>query len=495
MLCILLPFTAWSQNFERMVDSMSVNSLPLVNVQLEIDSVSHLYFIPGNFTLVEYKNGEVTSETYNCMVRKRGKTALFLPKWSFAIKLVDEQGEKLNADLLGLRSDNSWILDAMGIDKLRMRNRLCFDIWNEFSQTMWDTKFGNRNGTVGTMVEVFINGEYAGIYHLSDKINRQLLNLRKAKEEDDGSVTVKGVLYKGKSSGLSNALLEYEEDRTDTIKWNTFELQYPDEYPSLQSWQPLMDLIDFNGKTDLNYFMAHHNEWYYIENLVDYFVLLVAFGIDDMPYKNSFLSTPDINFEHRFMITPWDMDACLGRDCNGNPRNFTSQLSRLNPYGPFNRFVAYNIDGFKNLVARRWEEIQDTYLSPTNLENHINAIALRYVESGAWQREYELWKNISESVEEGEDYDERIIIAENIYEEVEYVMEWYRRNHTYMSNQFLRWHDDYVEPDAITAATITQIYNYLLGINTVYDEKLDLNEDGIINSSDITFGYNVILNR
>ena len=466
---------------------MSVKSLPLINVEVEIDSVNHYYFIPGSFTIVEYKDGDAISQTYNCLVRQRGKTALYLTKRSFAIKLVDEQGEKLNADLLGLRNDNTWILDAMGIDHLRMRNRVCFDIWNEFSSTMWDTKFGNRNGIVGTMVEVFINGEYAGIYHLSDKINRQLLNLRKAKEENEGGVTVKGVLYKGKSSGLSNALLDYEEDRTDTIKWNSFELQYPDDYPSLQSWQPLMDLIDFNGKTDMEYFQTHYNEWYYTENLVDYFILLVAFGIDDMPYKNSFLSTPDINFGHRFMITPWDMDACMGRNCNGNPRNFTSQLSRLTPYGPFNRLVTYNIDGFKNLVARRWEEIQDTYLSPTNLENHIIAIAQRYVESGAWHREYELWKDIPE------EEDDRLVIDEDINEEIQYVMEWYLRNHTYMSKQFLRWHDDFVEPDAITATTITQIYNYLLGIDTEYDEKLDLNEDGIINSSDITCGYNVIM--
>ena len=487
ILLLITPLTGWSQSFDNMVSGMSDKSLPLVNVEVEIDSVSFMYFIPGKFTLFEYKDGAVTNQTYNCLVRQRGKTALFLPKLSFAIKLVDDEGENLDANLLGLRNDNTWILDAMGIDHLRMRNRVCFDIWNEYSHTMWDTKFGNRNGTVGAMIEVFINEQYAGLYCLSDKVNRQLLNLRKAKVEDNDSVTIKGVLYKGKGSGVSNALLDYVEDRTDTIKWNTFELQYPDDYPSLQSWQPLMDLIDFNSKTEIDYFMTNYNDWYYVDNLVDYWILLVAFGIDDMPYKNTFLSVPDINFDHRYMITPWDMDACLGRDSDGNPRYYTSQLNRLNSFGPFNRLIIYNIDGIKNRIAMRWEELKDTYLSPSNLENHINAIAQRFVESGAWQREYELWKDIPE------DEDDRVVITENIYKEVEYVMKWYRNNHSLLSNKLLSWRDDYVEPDVINAATITQISNYLLGIDTEYNEKLDLNEDGTINSADVTFGYNVIL--
>ena len=486
LLC-LLPLVAWGQDFAHMVATMTSKSLPLVNIEAVTGSVNSTSYEAGSITLSEYKDGTVETTTYSCQLKYRGNYALNLPKKSFNIKLVDDEGEKLDANLLGLRTDNTWILDAMGVDKLRMRNRVCFDIWNEFSPTSWSTSYGNRNGTVGTMVEVFINGNYAGIYHLSDKVNRQLLNLRKARVEDDGRVTIKGLLYKGKGSGVSNALLDYEEDRTDTIKWNTFELQYPDDYPSHKTWQPLMNLIDFNSKTDLKYFSAHHNEWYYTDNLVDYFLLLVVFGIDDMPYKNTFLSTPDINFEHRFMITPWDLDACLGRNANGNAQLFMPLLSRLNAYGPFNRFIFYNIDHFKNRVATRWDELKDSTFAPANLERHIMAIAQRYVESGAWQREYELWKDIPE------EEDDRVVIPENIQEEVNYVMNWYNMNYSQLSYQLLRWHNDYVEPEIITAATVTHIYSYILGITPGYDEKYDLNGDGVINSSDVTYAYDVLL--
>ncbi|MBO4722750.1 MAG: CotH kinase family protein [Muribaculaceae bacterium] len=481
LLC-LMPLLGWSQNFDEMVAGMSELSLPLANVEVDIDSVNYLYFLPGQFTLVEYNNGAATSQTYNCQVRQRGGLALSLPKISFGIKLVDDEGEKLDANLLGLCTDNSWILDAMGIDKLRMRNRVCFDFWNEFSHTMWDTNYGNRNGTVGTMVEVFINSEYAGIYCLSDKINRKLLNLRKAKVKDDGSVTVKGLLYKGIGDYWST-LTSYQEESTDSVVWNDFELQYPEEYPSLDTWQPLMDIIDFNSLTDDEYFKDHYNDWYYDDNLVDYWILLVAFGISDMPYKNTFLSTPDINFDHRFMLTPWDLDACLGRGWDGSQIPNHSSVNRLNRHAPFKRLMADNINGFYHKLANRWLELTETVLSPDNVKNHITAIAQRFVESGAWQREYDRWKNT------------RVRINQNISSEVNYVTNWYRSNISFLNDYMEMWLEDYDPNALITSHTVTFIYNYLLGKDTTYYEWLDINKDGIISSSDVTEVYNILLNQ
>ena len=476
LLC-LLPLVAWGQDFAHMVATMTSKSLPLVNIEAVTGSVNSTSYEAGSITLSEYKDGTVETTTYSCQLKYRGNYALNLPKKSFNIKLVDDEGEKLDANLLGLRTDNTWILDAMGIDKLRMRNRVCFDIWNEFSPTSWSTSYGNRNGTVGTMVEVFINGDYAGIYCLTDKVNRQLLNLRRARVEDDGTVKVKGLLYKGVEW---SALTTYDENAsTNSVLWNAFELQHPEEYPSQQAWQPLINLIDFNVETDLDYFAAHYNEWYYVDNLVDYWVFLIAMGLTDMPYKNTFLSTPDINFEHRFMITPWDLDACLGRGWNGNVLTDFPAVSRIDMYAPYRRLKMENIDGFRMKLAQRWRHLIEHQLSPANLESHINTIAQRFVESGAWQREYERWKNTN------------IRIGANIDTEVQYVINWYIDNIAYASETIEAWIDDY-DP-TITIITLTEIYNYLLGIDNTFYDKLDINKDGNITAADVTIAYNILL--
>ncbi len=476
----LLPLMAWGQSFDEMAAAMNELSLPLVNLEVEIDSVNKYNYTLGSMTLIEYKDGMVKLDTFNCQVKYRGGSALLFSKKPFNIKLVDEEGEKLDANLLGLRTDNTWILDAMGIDKLRMRNRVCFDIWNEFSHTMWNTNYGNRNGTVGTMVEVFINGDYHGIYCLSDKINRQLLNLRKAKVEDDGSVTVKGLLYKGVAW---SALTGYYGGNTNSVTWDAFELQYPEDYPSLQTWQPLITLMDFNCETEMEYFIEHYNEWYYVDNLVDYWVFLIALGLTDQPYKNTFLSTPDINFEHRFMITPWDLDACLGRAWNGNLLGEYPSVTRLDNMGPYRRLKVNNIDGFKQKLAQRWQQLIENELSPANLESHINAIAQRFVESGAWQREYNKWKNTN------------VRIAENIEEEVQFVINWYIGNLAYANENIEVWSEGYDPLSHVDISTVTSIYNYLLGIDATFYERLDLNQDGIINTTDVTIAYNVLLEQ
>ncbi|MBQ2075296.1 MAG: CotH kinase family protein [Muribaculaceae bacterium] len=271
--------------------------------------------------------------------------------------------------------------------------------------------------------------------------------------------------------------MEYEQASVDTTMWNSFELQYPEDYPCQDAWQPLMDIIDFNGTTTDQYFAEHYNEWYYTSNLVDYWCLLVAFNIMDMPYKNTFLSTPDINFGHQYMLSPWDLDASLGRDYNGKVANYTAEFGRLNFYAPFNRLIAGNIDNFKGKIASRWAELTQTALSPANLESHINAIAQRFVESGAWQREYERWQGT------------RVAINANINSEINYVKGWYGRNYNYISTGMAFWRED------INANTVTLMYNYLLGDDGTFYDFLDLNRDGAITATDIIIAYNIMLNQ
>ena len=69
-------------------------------------------------------------DTFNMLAKYRGGTSKNYEKKNYAVKLVDEFGLKLSASILGMRDDNSWILDAMAVDKARMRNRVAFDIWN-----------------------------------------------------------------------------------------------------------------------------------------------------------------------------------------------------------------------------------------------------------------------------------------------------------------------------------------------------------------------------
>lgn len=479
---VVIPVSA--QSFDEMVSEMNEKSLPQINLEVTLSQMDRTKYTPGKITIAQFSDSTIKTEEYNCLLRYRGMSAYYRPKKAFAVKLVDEEGEDLNANILGIRSDHSWILDAMAIDRLRMRNRVCFDIWNEFSRTPWETKYNNRNGIMGEMVEVYVNGAYNGIYCLTDKINRKLLNLRKAKiEEEDSTLSIKGLLYKGTSKKASNYLLTYEDDRLDTLVWNSFELQYPDDYPSPQTWQPLMDIIDFNSQSSDETFAQEYQDWYYLDNLVDYYVFLVAFNIQDMPYKNTFLSTPDINFGHRYLITPWDLDASLGGYYDGTYLNYYAWLERLDIYGPFNRLMENNFNNIKHRIAVRWKQLSSNSLSPNHVADVINAYAQQFIESGAWQREYAKWPSTP------------IPLKANLLDEVAYVTDWYARNHAFMSQELEQWYMpcDVNCDGTVTASDVTALYNYILHGDTQYLDTSDVNADGTVTASDITKVYNIIL--
>ena len=391
-------------------------SLPLVNVEVDVSRLSKENYIPGHITIVD---AEMRTEgrlmaSFDCKLRYRGASSLKYEKKSFAIKLLDSDGEDLDANVFGIRKENDWILDAMAIDRIRMRNRVCFDIWNEISKTPYKTDFDNRNGTLGQFVEVYLNGEYHGLYCMTDKIDRKLLGLKKAKEQSDGSVYVRGVLYKGEAWTDATRMTGYDiSESFDGEAWNGWELQYPDDYPCYDAWKPLMNLIDFCNTRNA-FFKLHYRQHFYYDNLVDYSLFIMGLNIIDNNVKNTHFSCPDINVNETFLITPWDLDCSLGGLYEGSHFDEYVKITNLTGNYLFYQMYMYNVDNFRESMKERWQELSLGIMSPNNFNARLDAYAKRFKESGAWQREYDKWNNNP--------------VPLDLDEELEYVKKWYVNN-------------------------------------------------------------------
>ena len=391
-------------------------SLPLVNVEVDVSRLSKENYIPGHITIVD---AEMRTEgrlmaSFDCKLRYRGASSLKYEKKSFAIKLLDSDGEDLDANVFGIRKENDWILDAMAIDRIRMRNRVCFDIWNEISKTPYKTDFDNRNGTLGYFVEVYLNGDYHGLYCMTDKIDRKLLGLKKAKEQSDGSVYVRGVLYKGEAWTDATRMTGYDiSESFDGEAWNGWELQYPDDYPCYDAWKPLMNLIDFCNTRNA-FFKLHYRQHFYYDNLVDYALFIMGLNIIDNNVKNTHFSCPDINVNETFLITPWDLDCSLGGLYEGSHFDEYVKITNLTGNYLFYQMYMYNVDNFRESMKERWQELSLGIMSPNSFNSRLDAYAKRFKESGAWQREYDKWNNNP--------------VPLDLDEELEYVKKWYVNN-------------------------------------------------------------------
>ena len=402
--------------WETAISEYNEYSLPLVNVEVDVSGLKKESYIPGHITIVD---AEMRTEgrlmaSFDCKLRYRGASSLKYEKKSFAIKLLDSDGEDLDANVLGIRKENDWILDAMAIDRIRMRNRVCFDIWNEISKTPYKTDFDNRNGTLGYFVEVYLNGDYHGLYCMTDKIDRKLLGLKKAKEQSDGSVYVRGVLYKGEAWTDATGMSGYDTSESfDEESWNGWELQYPDDYPCYDAWKPLMNLIDFCNTRNA-FFKLHYRQHFYYDNLVDYALFIMGLNIIDNNVKNTHFSCPDINVNETYLITPWDLDCSLGGLYEGSHYEEYTKITELTSNYLYYQLYVYNVDNFRGSMKERWQELLSGIMSPDNFKARLDAYAKRFKESGAWQREYDKWNNNP--------------VPLDLDDELEYVKNWYVNN-------------------------------------------------------------------
>ena len=363
--------------WETAISEYNEYSLPLVNVEVDVSRLSKENYIPGHITIVD---AEMRTEgrlmaSFDCKLRYRGASSLKYEKKSFAIKLLDSDGENLDANVFGIRKENDWILDAMAIDRIRMRNRVCFDIWNEISKTPYKTDFDNRNGTLGYFVEVYLNGDYHGLYCMTDKIDRKLLGLKKAKEQSDGSVYVRGVLYKGEAWTDATGMSGYDTSESfDEESWNGWELQYPDDYPCYDAWKPLMNLIDLCNTRNA-FFKLHYRQHFYFDNLVDYAIFIMGLNIIDNNVKNTHFSCPDINVNETFLITPWDLDCSLGGLYEGSHFDEYVKITNLTGNYLFYQMYMYNVDNFRESMKERWQELSLGIMSPNSFNSRLDAYA------------------------------------------------------------------------------------------------------------------------
>lgn len=382
-------------------------------------------YVWGQFNLWENYSSETIS--LSARFKTRGATGSKSPKCGITVKFreLGTDAEK-DTTLLGIRSANNWVLDGAPVDYTNMRNRVAFDIWNELYKLPYETSFNGRTGTEGKYVEVVINGKYKGLYCLTDRINRKLLNLKKP---DAVTNKARGLLAK---DGLGdqcnfdrkgyNQFMERYGDTRNTAFWLDWELKEPEDYPSAETWKRISDLYDFEG--NLAYYRSN---FLWQTNVVDYHLFIMALSILDNGNKNEYVAIKNMestnpDYQKMFFI-PWDLDTALGGDAQlinrdgnyGNPESTHVRASvvgikelRINQNYPFKTFL--NDTEYMNLLKNRWKETRYTAFSWWNIAKKMQYYANLFVTSGAYARQ-SLARDLT--------------YAPDIKKEVKSICEWY----------------------------------------------------------------------
>ena len=339
-------------------------NLPLLNIDTDPDVGEE----DQSMYLTVFDNGEdaafrlTTSDGY---IRYRGGMSKAFPKKSFKLTLKTESvggsTRKNKVSLLGMRQDEDWILNSLYNDYEKVRNAFNHNLWTESCGT--DNEFNIQTGIEYKYVEVFVNGEYWGLYTLGYLPDEKTLSSR-SMTEDEG-------LYKKRIYRVSGY-------RSDDYAFDQLYDYYTNFEEARGDAETLKSLVDVDNCIDFNLFTT------------------MTQGIDNIEH-NYYLLLRNIEGRQVGIMVPWDLDLTWGYEWTYGDPNHTSYYSitedtnLLFTEDPVYELLAENDEDTYNRMFEKYRELRAGGWSDKRLGELIDGYEEDIFGSGAYYRDKERW--------------------------------------------------------------------------------------------------------
>lgn len=343
-----------------------------------------------NDTTYEY-NGKVGIEI-------RGNTSAGFPKKSYTVETRLDDTASINVPLIGLPKENDWVFHGPYPDKSLMRNALAYHLGNLTGKWSPRTRF----------FELFLNGNYQGVYTLVEKIkiDKNRMNLAKLTPIDTvGDELTGGYVFK------------LDRPETTDVNGRDYWISPYKAWTTLQQQEYFLfqdpDGVDLHPK-QFNYIKNCVTEFenaMYSDNykdkvtgylpkidfrsFVDYYILTeLSRNLDGYRISTFIHKDKDSKGGKLTMGPYWDYDICFGNanffaagqtsgwvidgmgNADGYAMPFWWQKFRLDPY-----FNAY--------LKVYWNEWKSNYLNTTYLNSFIDSCANVMID--AQKRNFQQW--------------------------------------------------------------------------------------------------------
>lgn len=312
----------------------------------------------------------------------RGAGSANFKKKSYSISLLDAKGEKLDAALLGMRSDNSWKLKAMVLDTEKINEKTACQLWEEFARTNTEV---NESGPHMEYLELIVDNEYMGLYGLVEPVDSKKLGLDK-----------RDVLYK-----FTNWMVPEDEDFDYAIehRWKimTFiRVRYPDPIEDYQkAWGPVRDYLNtfYRGAGDGR---AAETKLY-LSNAIDMLLFNMAVSGSDNHYKNLyFVADVDDTGNYVMRQIPWDLDLTFGTIPG---KSFKDDVTVVYEEAavPFLRDTQPEL--VREPLRERWLQCRETFLSTEHILDVMETNRDYLLNAGVMERENTRWPSYQMSLD------------------------------------------------------------------------------------------------
>ncbi len=347
------------------------------------DKPSNMHF--SYYDGCDAATGEITSAVCSGKIHIRGDTSRGYEKHSFRFSLYkdDTMTEQKNLSMCGLRKDDDWILNAMYQEETKVRDMLCYGIWEDLDGDHYGD--GTVLGTRMRYVELIIGGKYWGLYGLCEPPDAKQFGMN---EEHPGSICKISSWEVPSVKDIQNAI----KRKSNTVA--RVELKYPDEV-TVDGWKPFMDFLETAYEGSSNYFDKNIGKVMDVDNMLKFWVFLNVCSAEDSHFKNMcVVSRAD---DGKVLLVPWDCDISFGISWQQptylhlyhNPdRTFTGIYNQKST----ERLVRRNPEDADAKLKALWGELRGSWLTEKELIRRARSYFAYINETGAMARNHQRWE-------------------------------------------------------------------------------------------------------
>lgn len=321
------------------------------------------------------------SLTTNINLKYRGASSRHYDKKGILVKTIDKNNEKKDISLLGMDSHSEWVLHGPYLDKTLMRNYMWYNISGEIMEYAPNVRY----------CEVFINGEYNGVYVLVEKIEAG----------EDSRIKVRGKQGESNETGYILRLDRGVDNPIENVEtFTNYSLRFPRVigktgyfnivYPGASDLTPEINKYiqdDFGSFEKSLYSYDYDSRTYgysnYIDvnNFVDY-MIINEFTCNYDALRFSTYIYKDIGGKYKFVV--WDFNsACDYYETSVmNPLDFEFQDGVW-------YFMLLKDEKFTEKVISRYKYLRKNVLSEEYLLSYIDDVS-KYL-GDAVKRNYDKW--------------------------------------------------------------------------------------------------------
>lgn len=296
-------------------------------------------------------------------------------KRQYRIKFFEEEGSTaaMPVSFVGMGSNSEWVLNGPFLDKTLMRNRLGYALSGEIMDWAPDTRY----------VELFLDGEYQGVYLATEPVSNGEFRLRLSKfgllngstsyivKRDRVGTELNAIETYGKTGGYTvndlyieypgNTKLTRQQTRWITQDISTFEeaLYGADFADPVKGYAGYIDVDSFVDYYIINELLMNHD----------------AGNLSTYAYKE---------LGGKLQMCVWDFNNCLD-NYQWFRQDYTEFYIVKNAW--FNRLLQDK--NFVRAVRSRYEELRETTLS----DEHVFALLDSYQQEmgAAIDRNFAVW--------------------------------------------------------------------------------------------------------